>query len=135
MSAKPTLATQAVHFVFSSSPLLWSKFYSYEKDWINRDRFVLGPGHASALMYSLLHLYQRELTIDILSNSVSYMPSALATQSTTSSMMLRQTTGPLGQGIGYAIGMAALELNLAARFNKPDFPVFNHKVFAFVFGW
>ncbi|EAY07563.1 transketolase family protein [Trichomonas vaginalis G3] len=112
--------------------VLWSKFYSYEKDWINRDRFVLGPGHASALMYSLLHLYQRELTIDDLKQFRQLHAKCAGHPEHYLIHDVEATTGPLGQGIGYAIGMAALELNLAARFNKPDFPVFNHKVFAFV---
>lgn len=115
-----------------ASHVLWSKFLAYEKDWPNRDRFVLGPGHASALIYTMLHLYTRCLSIDDLKSFRQLNSRCAGHPEKHLIPELEATTGPLGQGIGYAIGMAAAELNLAARFNKPDFPIFDHKVFAFV---
>ena len=112
--------------------ILWSKFLSLEKGWINRDRFVLGPGHASALMYSMLHLYYRNLSIDDLKSFRQYGAKTAGHPEHHLIEEVEATTGPLGQGIGYAIGMAIAEQHLAARFNKEGFPVFDHKVFAFV---
>ena len=112
--------------------VLWSKFFNFEKDWINRDRFVLGPGHASALMYSMLHIYQRCLTMDDLKNFRQFGAKTAGHPEHHLIPEIEATTGPLGQGIGYAIGMAMAELHMAARFNKPGFDVFNHKVFCIV---
>ena len=112
--------------------VLWSKFLSFEKDWVNRDRFVLGPGHASALEYSMLHLYTRSVTLDEIKNFRQFGSRTAGHPEHHLIPEIEATTGPLGQGIGYATGMAVAGLHLAARFNKPGFDVFNHKVFAFV---
>jgi transketolase len=112
--------------------VLWSKFLSFEKDWINRDRFVLGPGHASALEYSMLHLYTRCISLEDIKNFRQYGSKTAGHPEHHLIQEIEATTGPLGQGIGYAIGMACAEQHLAARFNKPGFELFNHKVYAFV---
>jgi transketolase len=112
--------------------VLWSKFLSFEKDWINRDRFVLGPGHASALQYSMLHLYTRCVSIEEIKNFRQYGSRTAGHPEHHLIPEIEATTGPLGQGIGYAVGMACAQKHLSARFNKPGYEIFNHKVFAFV---
>jgi len=103
--------------------------------WFNRDRFVLSCGHASALLYSLLHLcrYQDlsgrdELPLEELK---SFRQLGSKTAGHPESHLIagvETTTGPLGQGLGNAVGMALAERFLAARFNREDFPVVDHRV-------
>lgn len=112
--------------------VLFSKFLNYEKDWINRDRFVLGPGHASALLYSMIHLYTRSITLDDIKNFRQFGSKCAGHPEHMLVPEIEATTGPLGQGLGYAVGMALSELHLAARFNKEGFQLFNHKVFAII---
>ena len=95
-------------------------------DWIGRDRFVLSAGHGSALIYSLLHLWGYGLTMDDLQNFRqlgSKTPGHPEYKHTTG---VEVTTGPLGQGIANAVGMAIAETHMAANFNKADAPLFDN---------
>jgi len=99
-------------------------------NWADRDRFVLSAGHASALMYSLLHLFGYGLTIDDLKQfrqKDSLTPGHPEYGHTTG---VEITTGPLGQGIANAVGFAWAESFLAAKFNKPDFKLVDHYTYA-----
>lgn len=110
------------------SHFLWSKHYNFDHEWPNRDRFVLSPGHASALVYTLLHLYDGSVSMDDLKNFRQYKSKTAGHPEHHLIPQLETTTGPLGQGICNAIGMATAALNIAARYNKDGFPLFNHKV-------
>ena len=101
--------------------------YSYKNPrWDNRDRFVLSAGHGSMLLYSLLHLFGYGLTKEDLMNFRqvgSLTPGHPEFGKTTG---VETSTGPLGQGLGNAVGFAVAEAHLAAIFNKPDYPVVDH---------
>jgi transketolase len=124
---------------------LWTKFLRTDPakpDWPNRDRFVLSVGHASMLLYALLHLAGvREIDRDgnptgepavsledirQFRQLSSRTPGHPEYRHTTG---VETTTGPLGQGCGNSVGMAIAERWLAARYNKPGFPVFDHDVY------
>ena len=124
---------------------LWTKFLRTDPatpDWPNRDRFVLSVGHASMLLYALLHLAGIE-EIDADGNKTgapavslddirqfrqlsSKTPGHPEYRHTTG---VETTTGPLGQGCGNSVGMAIAERWLAARYNRPDFPLFDYDVY------
>lgn len=114
---------------------LWTEFMNhYPKDssWFNRDRFVLSAGHGSMLLYALLHLSGYDVSIDDLkqfrqwgSNTPGH-PEVLDTDG------VEATTGPLGQGIAMAVGMAMAEAHLAATFNKENFPMIDHYTYALI---
>ena len=124
---------------------LWSKFLRYDPakaDWPNRDRFVLSVGHASMLLYSLIHLAGIEeidaegkksgkeaVSLDDIEQFRqigSKTPGHPEYRHTTG---VETTTGPLGQGCGNSVGMAIAERWLAARYNKPDFKLFDYNVY------
>lgn len=101
-------------------------------NWTNRDRFVLSAGHGSALLYSLLHLFNYGLTLEDLKNfrqEGSLTPGHPEYKHTTG---VEMTTGPLGQGVASAVGMAMAERHLAAHFNKPGFEIVDHYTYALV---
>ena len=87
-------------------------------DWPNRDRFVLSAGHASALLYSLLHLCGYDLPLDELKRFRQWGSRTPGHPEYRHTAGVETTTGPLGQGIGNAVGMAIAERHLAARFNR-----------------
>ena len=111
--------------------VLFSRFIDIEDGWMNRDRFLLSCGHLSSLLYSMYHLHSNVLTLDDLKGFRSYGTKTPGHPEVHRLPIVDATTGPLGQGIANAVGQAIAFLHLGARFNKPDFPVFNNKVWCF----
>lgn len=118
--------------VLGSAPALYTLFnkelniYNKEAEWINRDRFVLASGHASALLYSMLHLTGFDVTIDDLKNFRqlnSHTPGHPEIEMTHG---VDASSGPLGQGIPMAAGMAMAEKILASQYNKENFDIIDH---------
>ena len=99
--------------------------------WPDRDRFVLSSGHASALIYTLLHLTGYDLTIDDLKGFRQWGTKTPGHPEYRHTVGVETTTGPLGQGVANAVGFAIAETMLAAHFNRPDFPIVDHRVYAF----
>ncbi len=101
--------------------VLWTRVMSYDAarpDWPDRDRFVLSPGHASILLYSMLHLTGFGLELDDLKAFRTYGSKTPGHPERGHTVGVEVTTGPLGQGIGNAVGMAVTEANLRARFGE-----------------
>ncbi|WP_459478802.1 transketolase [Clostridium saccharoperbutylacetonicum] len=113
---------------------LWTKMNHNGKnpEWDNRDRFVLSAGHGSMLEYSLLHLFGYGLTVEDLKNfrQVGSLTPGHPEYGHTKGVEI--TTGPLGQGICNAVGMAIAEAHLAEKFNKPEYSVVDHHTYAIV---
>lgn len=95
-------------------------------DWSNRDRFILSAGHGSMLIYSLLHLFGYGLTIEDLKNFRQYGSKTPGHPEYRHTVGVETTTGPLGQGMANAVGMAMSEAHLAEVFNRPGYPVVDH---------
>lgn len=113
--------------------VLWQKFLNTnpkDSQWINRDRFVLSAGHGSAMLYSLLHLSGFQLGIDDLKQFRQLDSKTPGHPEHGWTDGVDATTGPLGQGIGMAVGMAMAEVHLRATYNKPEFPVIDHYTYA-----
>lgn len=112
---------------------LWSKYLKHNPknpNWQNRDRFILSAGHGSSLLYSLLHLFGYGIEIEDLKQFRqlnSKTPGHPEYKHTTG---VEVTTGPLGQGIANAVGMAMAENHLASKFNKEGFPIVDHYTYA-----
>ena len=100
--------------------------------WADRDRFVLSAGHGSALLYSLLHLYGYELSLDDLRHFRQWKSRTPGHPEYGLTPGVEATTGPLGQGSANAVGMAIAERALAARFNRPGHVVVDHHTYALV---
>lgn len=98
-------------------------------DWINRDRFILSGGHGSALLYSLLHTFGYGLTVDDLKSFRQLDSLTPGHPEYRHTKGIEATTGPLGAGMGMAVGMAMAEAHLAAKFNKEGYPVIDHHTF------
>ncbi len=114
---------------------LWQNFLKFNnKDpkWDDRDRFVLSAGHGSMLNYSLLYLYGFGLKIEDLMNFRQLGSKTPGHPEYGHTVGIETTTGPLGQGIANAVGMAVAEAHLAARFNREGFPVVDHYTYALV---
>ena len=113
---------------------LWSKMNHNGKNpnWDNRDRFILSAGHGSMLEYSLLHLFGYGITVEDIKNfrQVGSLTPGHREYGHTKGVEI--TTGPLGQGICNAVGMAIAEAHLAEKFNKPGYEVVNHNTYAIV---
>ncbi len=110
--------------------LLWSRHLRFDPrrpDWPNRDRFVLSCGHASALLYGLLHLAGYNLPISELQRFRQLGSKTPGHPEHGLTPGVETTTGPLGQGLGNAVGMALAERLLAARFNRKRFALFDHR--------
>ncbi len=113
--------------------LLWSKHLRHNPanpGWANRDRFVLSCGHASALIYSLLHLSGYDLSLEELRAFRQWGSKTPGHPEYRHTAGVETTTGPLGQGISNAVGMAIAERLLASTFNRDDFSVIDHRVWA-----
>ncbi|KAF0851629.1 MAG: transketolase [Spiroplasma poulsonii] len=95
-------------------------------DWINRDRFVLSPGHASTLQYAILHFAGYDLSIDDLKNYRHINSKTPAHPEYGVTPGVDNSSGPLGQGVGYGVGMALAEQHLAAKFNKSGHDIIDH---------
>ncbi|MCU6710900.1 transketolase [Paenibacillus sp. J5C_2022] len=95
-------------------------------EWINRDRFVLSAGHGSMLLYSLLHLSGYDLPLDELKNFRQWGSLTPGHPEFGHTAGVDATTGPLGQGVAMAVGMAMAEAQLAATYNKDGFDIINH---------
>jgi transketolase len=108
---------------------LWAKYLKHNPanpSWPNRDRFVLSCGHASALIYSLLHLSGYDVTMDDLQSFRQLESRTPGHPERGLTPGVEMTTGPLGQGISTAVGMAIAERMLASRFNSEGFPVIDY---------
>lgn len=115
--------------------VLWHDFLRHSPlnpAWLNRDRFILSNGHGSMLQYALLHLTGYALSIDEIKNFRQLHSKTPGHPEYGETPGVETTTGPLGQGLGNAVGMAIAEKHLAATFNRPDFPIINHFIYCFV---
>jgi transketolase len=112
--------------------VLWDRFLRHNPAnpaWSNRDRFVLSAGHASMLLYALLHLTGYELSLDELKNFRQWGSRTPGHPERGVAPGVEATTGPLGQGIANGVGMAMAEQWLAKHFNRPGFDVVDHNTF------
>ncbi|MDF1827286.1 MAG: transketolase [Legionellaceae bacterium] len=115
--------------------VLWTKFLKHNPRnpaWFNRDRFVLSNGHGSMLLYALLHLTGYSLSIEDLKQFRALHSKTPGHPECTDTPGVETTTGPLGQGLGNAVGMAVAEQVLAARYNQPDVSLIDHFTYVFV---
>lgn len=118
--------------VLGSAPALYSLFtkeykvFPAHSQWINRDRFVLASGHASSLLYSLLHLSGFQVSMDDLKQFRQWGSCTPGHPEVELTDGVDASSGPLGQGIPMAVGMAMAEAFLATRYNKTDYPVIDH---------
>ena len=99
--------------------------------WLDRDRFVLSNGHASMLHYAVLHLTGYDFPIEEIKNFRQWGSQTPGHPERGLPAGVEMTTGPLGQGISSAVGMALAERMLAARFNTPEHAVVDHRTYAF----
>jgi transketolase len=141
-----TLAMDAVQKADSGHPgmpmgmadaayVLWTRFLNHNPtnpEWPNRDRFVLSAGHGSMLLYSLLHLTGYDLPLEELKQFRQWGSRTPGHPEYGLTPGVETTTGPLGQGFANGVGMAIAERFLAAQFNRPDFPIFDHTTYAIV---
>jgi transketolase len=114
---------------------LWAKQLNHNPSnakWFNRDRFVLSAGHGSALLYSLLHLTGYKVSIEDLKQFRKLNSLTPGHPEHGHTDGVEATTGPLGQGIAMAVGMAMAEAHLASKFNQTGFPVVDHYTYALV---
>ena len=115
--------------------VLWNTFLSHnplDPSWANRDRFVLSNGHASMLLYSLLHLSGYDLSIEDIKAFRQQHAKTPGHPEYRITPGVETTTGPLGQGLANAVGMAMAERNLAAKFNRDGYDLINHFTYAFL---
>jgi len=114
---------------------LWAKHYRHNPanpHWIDRDRFIVSNGHGSMLHYALLHLTGYDLPMEEIKNFRQLHSKTAGHPEVHITPGVETTTGPLGQGITNAVGMALAERLLAAEFNKPGFEVVNHHTYVFL---
>ncbi|MDH7486166.1 MAG: transketolase [Anaerolineae bacterium] len=115
--------------------VLWTRFLKHNPahpTWPDRDRFVLSAGHGSMLLYGLLHLTGYDLPLEELMNFRQWGSRTPGHPEHGLTPGVEVTTGPLGQGFAVGVGMALAERWLAARFNRPGFPIVDHYTFAIV---
>ncbi|MFB9758194.1 transketolase [Ectobacillus funiculus] len=139
-----TLSIDAIEKVGSGHPgmpmgaapmayTLWAKFMNYNPsnpNWFNRDRFVLSAGHGSMLLYSLLHVTGYDLSLEDLKSFRQWGSKTPGHPEFGHTAGVDATTGPLGQGIAMAVGMAMAERHLAATYNRDDFNVIDHYTYS-----
>jgi transketolase N-terminal domain/subunit len=140
-----TLAMDAVQAAESGHPgtpmalapagwLLWTRHLHQDPrhpDWPDRDRFVLSCGHASMLLYGLLHLTGYDLPLEEIKNFRQWGSKTPGHPEHGHTPGVETTTGPLGQGFGNAVGMAMAEQLVAERFNRPGYEIVNHRTWVF----
>jgi len=115
--------------------VLWNDYLKHNPQnpaWVDRDRFVLSNGHGSMLIYALLHLSGYDLSIDDLKNFRQLHSKTPGHPEYGYTPGVETTTGPLGQGIANAVGMALAEKTLAAQFNRPNHEIVNHHTYTFL---
>ncbi|SPN97481.1 probable transketolase [Cephalotrichum gorgonifer] len=115
--------------------VLWNNFLKFNPknpNWLNRDRFVLSNGHGCVLQYSLLHLFGFAVTLDDLKNFRQVDSITPGHPEAHDTPGIEVTTGPLGQGIANAVGLAIAEAHTAAVFNKPDFTLVDNYTYCFL---
>lgn len=115
--------------------VLWGDYLKHNPrapTWVNRDRFVLSNGHGSMLLYALMHLTGYAVTLDDLMAFRQLYSRTPGHPEHNCIPGVETTTGPLGQGLANAVGMALAERTLAATFNRPQFPLIDHFTYAFV---
>ncbi|WP_226701381.1 transketolase [Priestia aryabhattai] len=114
---------------------LWANHLQHNpanSSWFNRDRFILSAGHGSSLLYSMLHLSGYNVSIEDLKSFRKLNSKTPGHPEFGHTDGVEATTGPLGQGIANAVGMAMAEAHLAAKFNQPNFPVIDHYTYTLV---
>jgi transketolase len=114
---------------------LWTKHLKHNPKnphWPDRDRFVLSAGHASMLLYALLHLTGYDLTLDDIKNFRQWGSRTPGHPEYKHTPGVEVTTGPLGQGLANAVGMAIAEAHLAARFNRDGIKLVDHYTYVMV---
>ncbi len=115
--------------------VLWDRFLKHNPNdptWPNRDRFILSNGHASALLYSLLHLTGYEMSLDDLKSFRQWGSKTPGHPEYDLASGVELTTGPLGQGFANGVGMAIAERWLAQRYNRPGHEIIDHRTYAIV---
>ncbi len=115
--------------------VLWDRFLKHNPknpNWFNRDRFILSAGHASAMLYSLLHLYGYDLPLEELKRFRQWGSKTPGHPEYGHTPGVEATTGPLGQGFGMGVGMAIAECFLANYFNREGFNIVDHYTYAIV---
>lgn len=113
--------------------VLWTESMNYNPqnpEWMNRDRFILSAGHACMLQYSFLYLTGYDVSLNDLKEFRQLHSRTAGHPEYGLLPGIEVTTGPLGQGFANGVGFAIAEQNLAARFNKPGFDIFNYKIYA-----
>ncbi len=116
-----------------SAYVLWTEFLKHNPAnprWVNRDRFVLSAGHGSMLLYGLLHLTGYPLSLSDIEHFRQWGSLTPGHPEYPRTAGVEVTTGPLGQGLANAVGMAIAERSLAARFNREAFPIFDYAIYA-----
>src|ERR1700732_4018395 len=114
--------------------VLWRRYLKHDPahpDWPDRDRFVLSCGHASMLLYSLLHLTGYDLPLEEIKHFRQWGSKTPGHPERGHTPGVETTTGPLGQGFGNAVGMAIAERFLAEHFNRPDHTIVDHRTWVF----
>ena len=115
--------------------VLWNDYLKHNPGnarWVDRDRFVLSNGHGSMLLYSLLHLTGYALSMDEIRNFRQFGYRTAGHPEYDPELSIETTTGPLGQGISNAVGMALAEKMLAAQFNQPGLDIVDHRTWVFL---
>ena len=118
--------------VLGAAPMIYTLFTQFmnatptDSKWFNRDRFILSAGHGSAMLYATLHLSGYDVSIEDLKQFRQLESRTPGHPEYGHTDGVEATTGPLGQGLSMAVGMAIAEAHLRARFNRPEFPIVDH---------